>query len=151
MRKTLSFAVICRLVANLFGVATAFISIRLYNLHVTKEIYGTILVGLSIIGYIPLMSGGFRMVLNQQMLAEPEEAKAKNIALFGQTLQTYFFVVVLIGGVLGMAAYGQLPKSRATDIPIMVFIFAGEEEVEEPSESEERVLMSSRRLTVRNS
>jgi len=125
VRKTLSFAVICRLIANLFGVATAFITIHLYNRYVTKEIYGTILVGLQIIGYIQLMSGGFRMALNQQTLAEPDAAGKQAIARFGQTLQSYFFIVVMLGGMLGMTAYGQLPKSRATDIPLLVFVSAG--------------------------
>ena len=125
MRNTLSYAVICRLIANLFGVATAFISIRLYNLYVTKEIYGTILVGLQIIGYLPLMSGGFRMALNQQTLAEPDAASKQAIARFGQTLQSYFLIIVVLGGMLGMAAYGELPKSRATDIPLLVFVSAG--------------------------
>jgi O-antigen/teichoic acid export membrane protein len=125
VRNTLSFAVICRLIANLFGVATAFISIRLYNLYVTKEIYGTILVGLQIIGYLPLMSGGFRMALNQQTLAEPGAGDKQDIARFGQTLQSYFFIVVMLGGMLGMTAYGELPKQRATDIPLLVFISAG--------------------------
>ena len=72
MRNSLSVAVIFRVVASLVGVATAFISIRLYNLHISKEVYGAISVGLAIIGYLPLMNGGFRMVLNQRMLAEPD-------------------------------------------------------------------------------
>jgi len=125
VRKTLSFAVISRLIANLFGVATAFISIHLYNRYVTKEIYGTILVGLQLIGYIQLMSGGFRMALNQQTLAEPDAASKQSIARFGQTLQSYFFIIVMLGGMIGMTAYGQLPKSRATDIPLLVFVSAG--------------------------
>jgi O-antigen/teichoic acid export membrane protein len=125
VRKSLSFAVISRVIANLSSVATAFISIRLYNLYVSKEIYGTILVGLQIIGYLPLMSGGFRMVLNQQMLAQPDAKQTQAIARFGQTLQTYFFVFVVLGGMAVMAIYGELPKLRATDIPIMVFISAG--------------------------
>ncbi len=125
MRKTLSFAVICRVIANLLGVATAFISIRLYNLYVTKEIYGTILVGLQIIGYLPLMSGGFRVALNQQTLAQPDAGEKQAIARFGQTLQSYFFVIVVLGGMLGMAIYGELPKSRAMDIPMLVFVSSG--------------------------
>ena len=125
MRNTLSFAVFWRLISNLLGVVTAFLSLRLYNLYVSKEIYGTILVGLQIIGYLPLMSGGFRMALNQQTLATPETDRKQAIARFGQTLQSYFFIIVLLGGMLGMAAYGLLPKSRASDIPFLVFVTAG--------------------------
>jgi O-antigen/teichoic acid export membrane protein len=125
VRKTLSFAVICRVIANLCGVVTAFVSIRLYNLYVTKEIYGTILVGLQIIGYLQLMSGGFRIALNQQTLAEPGADQKQAIARFGQTLQSYFFVFVVLAGMVGMAAYGELPKSRALDIPLLVFVSTG--------------------------
>ncbi len=125
MRKTLSFAAICRGVANLTGVLTAFISLRLYNLYVSKEIYGTILVGLQLIGYLQLMSGGFRMALNQQMLAEPDEGKTQGIARFGQTLQSYFFIIVVLGGMGAMAIYSQFPHTRAMGISILVFIATG--------------------------
>jgi O-antigen/teichoic acid export membrane protein len=125
VRNTLSFAVICRVIANLCGVATAFISIRLYNLYVTKEIYGTILVGLQIIGYLQLMSGGFRMALNQQTLAEPSAEQKQAIARFGQTLQSYFFIFVVLGGMAVMAIYSQFPNVRALDIPVLVFVTAG--------------------------
>ncbi len=125
VRKTLSFAVVCRLIANLCSVAAAFISIRLYNLYVTKEIYGTILVGLQIISYLPLMSGGFRMVLNQQMLAEPDSGRTQSIARFGQVLQSYFFIFVMLAGMGVMAGYAELPKSQAMDLPLLVFISTG--------------------------
>jgi O-antigen/teichoic acid export membrane protein len=123
--KSLSYAVVCRVIANLCGVAAAFITIRLYNLYVSKEIYGSILVGLQIIGYLSFMSGGFRIVLNQQMLSQSDETKSREIARFGQTLQTYFFVFVVLLGMAVMAGYSQLPKTHALGIPTMVFVTAG--------------------------
>jgi O-antigen/teichoic acid export membrane protein len=125
VRNTLSFAIICRVIGNLCGVATSFISIHLYNLYVTKEVYGTILVGLQIIGYLPIMSGGFRMALNQQTLAEPDSERKRAIAHFGQTLQSYFFLLVVFGGMAGMAIYSQFPKTHAVGLPILVYVSAG--------------------------
>ncbi len=125
MRNSLSVAVIFRVIASLISVASAFISIRLYNLYVAKEVYGVILVGLGIIGYLPIMSGGFRMVLNQRMLAEPNPEAAKATARFGQTLQTYFLLFVLLAGMSLMAAYSQVPSTRALALPILVFIATG--------------------------
>jgi len=125
VRNTLSFAVICRLIANLCSVATAFISIRLYSHYLSKEIYGTIQIGLMMIGYLPLMSGGFRMALNQQTLAERDPARAQLIARFGQTLQTYFFVIVLLGGMVLMALYSQLPKTQDVGLPVMLYVATG--------------------------
>jgi O-antigen/teichoic acid export membrane protein len=125
VRKSFSFAVVCRVLANLSAVATAFLSIRLYSLYVTKDIYGAIGVGLQIISYLPMMNGGFRMVLNQQMLAESDGEKTARIARFGQTLQSYFFIFVGVGGALLMALYSQSPHTRATGIPLAVFLTAG--------------------------
>jgi O-antigen/teichoic acid export membrane protein len=106
-------------------VASAFISIRLYNLYVAKEVYGVVLVGLGIISYLPIMSAGFRMVLNQRMLADPDPEAAKATARFGQALQTYFLLFVLLAGMALMAGYSQVPSTRALALPILVFIATG--------------------------
>jgi len=84
-----------------------------------------ILVGLGIISYLPIMSAGFRMVLNQRMLAEPDPEAAKATARFGQALQTYFLLFVLLAGMTLMAAYSQVPSTRALALPILVFIATG--------------------------
>ena len=122
MKGSLSVAVVCRIFANLCAVATAFISIRLYNLYVSKEVYGTILVGLQIMGYLPFMHGGFRMVINQQMLAEPHPASVAATARFGQALQSYFLLVVMLGGMIIMVCYTQLPSARALGLPFPLFL-----------------------------
>jgi O-antigen/teichoic acid export membrane protein len=125
VKSSLSFAVIVRVVGSLIGIASSFISIRLYNLYVSKEEYGVILVGLGIIGYLQLISGGFRMVVNQRMLAEPEPEAIKALAEFGQVLQTYFLLFVLVGGMIVMAGYSQVPSTRALGLPFLVFIATG--------------------------
>ncbi len=125
MKNSLSLAALSRVVSNVCVVLAAFFSICLYNLYVSKEIYGTILVGLQIIGYLPLMSGGFRTVLNQRMLAQPDAETVRAVARFGQTLQSYFFVFVVVAGVSVMLAYSQTPKTHVLGIPLLVFAATG--------------------------
>ena len=114
-----------RITANALSILTSFISIRLYNLYVSKEVYGVFLVGLQIISYLPLVSGGFRTVINRQMLAEPDASEKTSLARFGQLLQSYFFIFVVIFSMALMAAYSQEPGARATGLPALLFIAAG--------------------------
>lgn len=125
MKNSLSFAVICRVGAGLIGVATAFISIRVYNFYVSKEVYGVILVGLQIVGYLQMTNGGFRMVINQRMLAEPSAEAVKATAWFGQALQTYFLLFVLLAGMALMAGYSQIPATHALGLPLLLFVATG--------------------------
>ena len=125
VRYSLTSAVIARVIANVSAVVTAFLSIRLYNLYVSKEVYGAILVGLQIIGYLPLMSGGFRTVINRQLLAEPDAAAKAFLARFGQMLQSYFFIFVVVASMAIMAAYSQEPGARSTGLPVLLFVAAG--------------------------
>jgi hypothetical protein len=78
VKSSLSVAVAWRVIASLISVASSFLTIRIYNLYVSKEVYGVILVGLGLIGYLPLLSSGFRMVLNQRMLADSDPARRCN-------------------------------------------------------------------------
>jgi O-antigen/teichoic acid export membrane protein len=125
VRSSLSSAVIGRITANAISILTSFLTIRLYNLYVSKEVYGTFLVGLQIIGYLPLLSGGFRTVINRQVLAEPDTAVKASIARFGQLLQSYFFIFVVLFSMALMAAYSQEPGARATGLPALIFVAAG--------------------------
>jgi O-antigen/teichoic acid export membrane protein len=125
VKRSFSAAVITRALANLVAVATSFISIHLYNLYVSKEVYGAILVGLSLISYLPIFSAGFRMVLNQQVLAQPDAAAAREIATFSQTLQTYFLLIVLTLSLVIMGVYSQMPSTRHLGIPLSVFLATG--------------------------
>jgi O-antigen/teichoic acid export membrane protein len=125
VKSSFSAAVITRALANLTAVGTSFVSIRLYNLYVSKEVYGAILVGLGITSYLPIFSSGFRMALNQQVLAESDAAEARQIATFSQTLQTYFLLIVLVLAVSVMAVYSQVPSARHLGISMPVFLVTG--------------------------
>lgn len=125
MRNSLSFAVVCRVVANLCAVATAFISLRLYNLYLTKEIYGTVLVAAQFLTYLPLVGGGFGMVLGQQMLAARDRVSVAKVARFSQVLQSHILLIALVAGLSLMAIYSRMPAARSTGLPLPLFFAIG--------------------------
>jgi O-antigen/teichoic acid export membrane protein len=125
VRPSLSFTVLCRLVATICGVATAFISLRIYNIYLTKEVYGTVLVALQFLAYLPLVGGGFSMVLGQQMLADQDQAGIARTARFTQILQSHILVIALLAGLALMAFYSQMPAARSVKLPIALFFAIG--------------------------
>jgi O-antigen/teichoic acid export membrane protein len=125
VRHSFKYAVIFRIIASACTVVTAFLSVRVYNLYVSKEIYGVILVGLQFIGYLPLVSSGFRTVIGRQMLAEADPAKKAQLGRFGQMLLSYFLVFATFASMAIMAAYSQEPGARATGLPVSLFIASG--------------------------
>jgi O-antigen/teichoic acid export membrane protein len=125
VRNSLSFAVVCRIITNLCAVATAFIGLRLYNLYLTKEVYGTVLVAAQFLTYLPLVGGGFGMVLGQQMLAAQDRPTIAKLARFSQVLQSHILVVAFLAGLALMAIYSQMPAARTTGLPLPLFFAIG--------------------------
>lgn len=125
MRNSLSFAVVCRVITTLSGVATAFISLRLYNLYLTKEIYGTVLVAVQFMSYLPLVSGGFGMVIGQQTLSAQDRTEVAKLARFTQVLQSHIVLIALVAALIIMAIYSQLPNTRTSGLPLPLFFAVG--------------------------
>ena len=125
MRNSLSFAVICRVITNLIGVAIAFISLRLYNRYLTKEIYGTVLVATQFMAYLPLISGGFGMILGQQMLSSRDRDIVAKTARFTQVLQSHIFVLALGVGLIIMMVYSHTPAARSVGLPLPLYFAIG--------------------------
>ncbi len=125
MRNSLSFAVICRVITNLTGVAIAFISLRLYKLYLTKEIYGTVLVATQFMTYLPLISGGFGMILGQQMLSSRDRDVVVKTARYTQILQSHILVLALAGGLIIMMVYSQTPAARSVGLPLPLYFAMG--------------------------
>ena len=125
MRNSLSFAVVCRVIVNLIAVATSFISLRLYTNYLTKELYGTVLVAMQFMSYLPLVSGGFGMVIGRQMLASQDKQTFIKLARFSQILQSHVLVVALLIALILMALYSQSPTARASGLPLPLFFAIG--------------------------
>ena len=125
VKNSLSFAVVCRGITNLSAVATAFISLRLYNLYLTKEVYGSVLVAVQFMSYLPLVSGGFGMVLGQQMLASQDREVIGKTARFSQILQSHILLIAWLVAIVLMAVYSQTPTVRSTGLPLPLFFAIG--------------------------
>ena len=125
MRNSLSLAVVCRGIANLGAVVTAFISLQLYNVYLTKEIYGAVLVAVQLLTYLPLVSGGFGMVLGQQMLSNQDPKQIAKSARFAQILQSHILVVALVAALSLMAIYSQTSTARSMGLPATLFLAVG--------------------------
>ena len=125
VRNSLSFAVICRGITNLSAVATGFIALHLYSHYLTKELYGAVLVAVQLLTYLPLISGGFGMVLSQKMLSSRDpEVVAKN-ARFNQILQCHILVVALVVAMVLMVIYSQTATARSMGLPIWLYLLVG--------------------------
>lgn len=125
MKRSLSFAATCRLAANICAILTAFASFRLYNIYLTKELYGIVLVGMQFLSYLPLLGSGFGMVLGQRILADQDPATALATSRFNQVLQNYLLLIILLLGFMLMAGYSQMPTSRSMGLPLPLFFAIG--------------------------
>ncbi len=107
------------------GAATGFLALRLYNVYLTKEYYGAIVVATNVLSYLPLVSGGFVMILCQQMLASRDSEETIKIARFAQALQSHILIVALLAGIGLMAIYSQMPVAHSSGLPFSLFFFIG--------------------------
>lgn len=82
-----------------------FVSMRLYEAHLGKDLYGLILVALQLLQYLPLLDGGFRLTTNRTLLAGMDPNAEQALLVFGQTLYTWIGLLALGLGVLLMAGF----------------------------------------------
>lgn len=125
MTKGFAQAVFWRAFATASSVVTVFLSLRLYDRHLGKELYGLVTAALQVIAYLPLLDGGFRLAGNRALLAGPAPAERRHILEFGQTLYTLAGAGALVLGLLLMAAYACSPNARASGQPITFFLSLG--------------------------
>ena len=125
MTSPFSRAILSRLFTSTCAILASFVSLKLYNLYLTKEIYGVILVGVQIIAYLPLAGAGFMTVLNQRTLTDRDAASAKATAWFAQLLQNYLILIVLVVAVVLMSAYSQTFIARSSGLPFSFFLTVG--------------------------
>ncbi len=125
MTKGFAQAVFWRVFATASSVVTVFLSLRLYDRHLGKELYGLVAAALQVIAYLPLLDGGFRLAGNRALLAGPSPSERRRILEFGQTLYTLAGAGALAVGLLLMAAYACSPNARASGQPITFFLSLG--------------------------
>ncbi len=122
MKHSVSFATICRAVLMALSLLISFVSLKLYSSYLTKDIYGTILVASQFMLYLPLFSGGFGMVLFQQMLAAKEQDTTQQLAIYCQVLNSYVCLLALTAALILMAIYSQTSMARHSGLPAGLFL-----------------------------
>lgn len=129
MRFTLKSPLFRALLSRLFTSActtiTAFVSLKLYTVFLTKEIYGVIFVSNQIISYLPLTGAGFMGVLNQRILTSRDPETKVETSWFSQFMQSYMFLIALAVATFLMALYGEMPVARSSGLPRSLFLSIG--------------------------
>lgn len=102
-----------RVFSVISSLACGLLSLRIISNHFSPESYGTILVALQILSYLPMMDGGLRTVLNRSLLASAPSDQALLIE-FGQKFYSWFVVIVLPISLIAMALYTMILQSSSS-------------------------------------
>jgi O-antigen/teichoic acid export membrane protein len=122
VKHSVTFAAICRAALMVLGMLLSFLSLKLYSAYLTRDIYGTILVASQFLLYLPLLGGGFGMILYQQMLSAKKQEKSREVAVYCQVLNSYVLALVLVVAIILMSIYSQTSMARQSGLPIGLFI-----------------------------
>jgi O-antigen/teichoic acid export membrane protein len=101
------------------------ISLRLYGRYLTPEIYGTIIVPLQVMNYLPLLDGGFRTVVNRHILANSKKEETLGTIRFCQTVYSFFALLVLVVAEFCMLGYSLMPTVSSARQPLTFFLALG--------------------------
>jgi O-antigen/teichoic acid export membrane protein len=100
------------------------LNLRLCAAYFSPAAYGSVLVALQLLAYLPVLDGGFRTAINRRMLAAEGE-ETGSLLSFGQTLYTWLLGPALLIASLGLVGYGLLLEMRHSGIaPSLPFFLA---------------------------
>jgi len=105
--------------------ASGLVSLKLYGHFFTPDIYGVMVVALQLIGYLPMLDGGFRMATNRRLLAADSNER-DHLLIFSQEIYSWLLLLGLAAGTLLMSGYAFLPHARpGGDWTLPLFIALG--------------------------
>jgi O-antigen/teichoic acid export membrane protein len=111
--------------ARVFAIASnlvcGLIALKLYG-HLAPEAYGVVVVALTIMGYLPLLDGGFRTTVNRAILAERTSNERRALLQFGQVFYAWLGLAVVAAALLLMLGYSLTPTGRASGQPLSFFV-----------------------------
>lgn len=114
-------AVFCRVLATTSGLVSGLISIKLYSSHFTPELYGAVLLGLTIMSYLPLLDGGVSMIVNRSLLTGENNLSRSQVIKFFQVFYSFFLVVIFGVSAICMTVYAHTPTAAAAGQPLFFF------------------------------
>ncbi len=113
-----------RLFATGSSVVSGLILLRIFPRYVPTDEWGVVNVALQILVYLPLIDGGFRLVLNRELLASRPDQRAV-LLRFGQSLAHRLTLAALVAGPLLTLAFSFSRAARGTPLPPSFYIAVG--------------------------
>ncbi len=114
-----------RVFAAAASATSAVVVLRLVGRHLPRDEYGALMVALTVLGYMPMLDGGFRMFLNRELLRTSDTARRRWLAGFGQGLTTRLFSWALLAGPVLMLACWLGPAGRKAGLGLGFFMSLG--------------------------
>lgn len=84
------------------------ICLRLYGRFLTPGAFGVVVVALTILNYLPLLDGGFRLTVNRLILAGANPSERLSLLQFYQKLQLYIALIALLVAGVCMTGYWRM-------------------------------------------
>jgi O-antigen/teichoic acid export membrane protein len=114
-----------RLFATVATVVSGLSSLHLLSRAITQSEYSAVGVALVVMGYLPLLDGGFRTVLNRRLLADVGGRERHRWLTLSQTLQSWLSIVGLLLSTLAMTLYSFTPAAQGVTSPWLLSITLG--------------------------
>jgi O-antigen/teichoic acid export membrane protein len=116
--------VIGRFFATGVSLVTGLILLKVLDKYTSKESLGVITVSLRVLAYLPLLDGGFRLILNRELLASTHTDR-EHLLLFGQTMANRTTVLAMMAGPIITLLYSFSYSASAAGLPTLYYFSIG--------------------------
>jgi O-antigen/teichoic acid export membrane protein len=101
-----------RIVASAATVTSGLILLHLLPKRIAREEWAVVVVALQVLAYLSFLDGGFRTLLNREMLRTTDAGERADLARIGQILGTGLTLACLLFGPLLTLAYSLSPSAQ---------------------------------------
>lgn len=117
--------VIARLFATVASVVSGLVLLRVLPKLLPGSEWGVVNLVLMVLTYLPLLDGGFRLVVNREMLQASDDKNRLRLASFGQALGTRLLLMAMVAGPLLTLLYSLAPAARSAGLPPIFYVATG--------------------------
>jgi O-antigen/teichoic acid export membrane protein len=124
---TLKFykTVVCRVVSLVTALIAGCVSLKLFSHYLPVGVYGVVVVAQQILGYMPMVDGGFRTTTNREILALAAREDKLRMIRFAQTFYSHFTILFIPAALLLMVGYSLTPNVVHSGQPPLFFLSVG--------------------------
>ena len=113
-----------RVISVLSSVTGNLIALRLCR-NLPPAVFGAITVVVVILGYLPLLDGGFRMAINRRLLSGVEFREQKLLLEFGQRLYGWLALLAVLVVPIAVGMIGESSRAREVGLTPWFFVSLG--------------------------